>query len=131
MNDLANRLSMASSYLQKVLILRAPKDTGNLAFNSIRLVAVDSYNWQIVIGGEIAEYAIYTNEPWISERWGGKVNPNEGWVNRAIEDSVGILQSILDGKISQKEVEAMNASVSNQIANNIDDMIRRIENDHK
>jgi hypothetical protein len=57
---------------------RAPKDTGNLAYNSIR------YEWKgnkfiIYVDENIAPYMPFTNEPWIHERWNGKPNPNEAW----------------------------------------------------
>lgn len=27
----------------------------------------------------------YTNEPWISPKWHGKKNPNEGWFDRTAD----------------------------------------------
>lgn len=80
---------------------RAPYDTGNLAMNSIRIVGNS-----VVIGGEdIAPYAPYTNEPWSSEKWKGKKNPNEGWVQRAIEEALPIIQRVLSGKANDKDIK--------------------------
>lgn len=88
----------ALNILKLVLQARAPYDTGNLALNSIRIVGNAVY-----IGGEIADYAIFTNEPWISRN--GKSNPNEGWVEKAIEEAVPIIQRVLSGKATEKDIQ--------------------------
>lgn len=92
----------ACRILKTVLQARAPYDTGNLAMNSIR---IDRARGRVIIGGETAEYAPYTNEPWISEKWKGKRNPNEGWIQRAIEEALPIIQKVLSGKASEKDVQ--------------------------
>lgn len=102
-----DRLEMACRYLQWQLKLKCPKDTGNLAKDFIRLEQVDKYTWQIVIGGELAPYAIFTNEPWVASRWNGKQNPNEGWVERTIKESLPTLRQMLEGAITTSEVENM------------------------
>jgi hypothetical protein len=99
------KLEQASKYLQQVLKVFAPKDTGNLSLNAIRVVQVEPNKWQIIIGGEIAPYAVYTNAEWVAERWAGKRNPNEGWVNRAIESAKPVLISILSGAITLTEID--------------------------
>jgi hypothetical protein len=100
------KLEQASKYLQQVLKVFAPKDTGNLSLNAIRVVQVEPNKWQIIIGGEIAPYAVYTNAEWIAERWAGKRNPNEGWVNRAIDSAKPVLISILSGAITLTEIDS-------------------------
>ena len=85
----------ACNLLKLVLQARAPYDTGNLAINSIRVVGNAVY-----IGGEIADYAIYTNEPWRK----GK-NPNEGWVEKAIKEATPLIQRALSGKATIEDVE--------------------------
>ena len=100
------KLEQASKYLQQVLKVFAPKDTGNLSLNAIRVVQVEPNKWQIIIGGEIAPYAVYTDSKWIAERWAGKVNPNQGWVNRAIESAKPVLISILSGAITLTEIDS-------------------------
>ena len=86
----------ALNVLKLVLQASAPYDTGNLALNSIRIVGNSVY-----IGGEIADYAIYTNEPWTGRA--GK-NPNEGWVEKAIQKAVPLIQSILNGKATAQDI---------------------------
>jgi hypothetical protein len=104
---LQEKLEQASKYLQGILKIFAPKDTGNLSLNAIRLVQVTPNEWQIIIGGEIAPYAVYTNEKWQAQRWAGKRNPNEGWVSRAIESATPNLMLILGGKITISEIDKL------------------------
>lgn len=63
-----------------------PKDTGNMAYNATLLARVGNNQWEIYVSGDgthgIAPYAPFTTEPWISPRWHGKRNPNEGWWQR-------------------------------------------------
>jgi hypothetical protein len=101
---LEDRLRFAADYLYRVLKLLAPKDTGNLSANAIRIVQVAPNEWNIIIGGELAPYALYTNEPWISARWGKKVNPNEGWIQRAISLAYPMIQTIMSGSISEDDL---------------------------
>ncbi len=84
----------ACKILKLVLQARAPYDTGNLAINSIRIVEN-----KVLIGGEIADYAIFTNEPWTK----GK-NPNEGWVQRAIAEAAPLIQRTLGGRATVQDV---------------------------
>lgn len=88
----------ACQVLKAVLIARAPYDTGNLALNSIR---IDIANARVLIGGnDIAPYAPFTNEPWTHGQ-----NPNEGWIERAIEEAMPIIKSTLDGKLTEEDVD--------------------------
>ena len=103
---LNEKLEQASKYLQQVLKVFAPKDTGNLSLNAIRIVQVSPSKYQIIIGGEIAPYAVYTNAEWVAQRWAGKVNPNQGWVNRAIDNAKPVLMSILSGAITLDEIDS-------------------------
>lgn len=57
-----------------------PWRTGNMATNSLRY-KIEGNVFHIYMDEEIAPYVPYTNEPWISPRWHGKTNPNEGWWN--------------------------------------------------
>lgn len=65
----------------------APKDTGNLAYNSIRCVFLSEKVCKIYVNQSIAPYMIFTNEIWITKRnrYGQIKNPNEHWFNKAIE----------------------------------------------
>ena len=57
-----------------------PIDTGNLKYNAIKIeFSSDMSECRIYVDEAIAPYMPYTNEPWISPKWNGKKNPNEGW----------------------------------------------------
>jgi len=97
------------------LIAIAPRDTFNLV-NSIGYKVFDDNTVEIIIGGTQVNYAPYTNEKWNppvnleyfpsgrkrtelqkrslkSFRTGGE-NPNEAWVERAIEQVSRLLAEI-------------------------------------
>lgn len=91
----------ACRVLKQVLQARAPYDTGHLAMDSIRIVG----NSVVVGGEEIAPYALHTNEPWTSEKWHGAKNPNEGWVQKAIEEALPLIQRVLSGRATDEDVQ--------------------------
>lgn len=91
----------ACKILKLVLQARAPYDTGNLAINSIRIAADYS---AVLIGGEIADYAAQTNEPWTAEKWQGKKNPNEGWIQRAVQEALPMIGQALSGKLTREDI---------------------------
>lgn len=105
--------------LKLVLQARAPYDTGNLAINSIRIIDNAVY-----IGGEIADYAIFTNEPWINRP--GK-NPNEGWVQKAIMEAVPIIQQALKHKYSTEDLKRIKQRYRNIYNRRRRKMLRRLE----
>lgn len=90
---------LACQVLHGALVANAPKDTWNMALNSIRLVQ-EAGEWYVLVGGEIAPYAIYTNEPWSRGR-----NPNEGWIELTIERCIPIIERIMSGAITEPEIE--------------------------
>ena len=76
--------------LEKVR-MTAPIDTGNLRYNAIFGYYKDANTFVIEVSGEppnigIAPYMPYTNEKWISPKWNGKQNPNEGWWEKAAKE---------------------------------------------
>lgn len=77
----------------------APKDTGNLAYNSIKMYYAGENKVIIEVDQKIAPYMVYTNEKWIAERWNGKPNPNEKWWQKAIEKAVKIASQEMGGKV--------------------------------
>lgn len=77
----------------------APYDTGNLALNAIRMEMESPNVCLIYVDESIAPYMPYTNEPWLSPRWNGRKNPNEGWWQRAGEHVVKTVASKVKGKI--------------------------------
>lgn len=83
----------------------APIDTGNLRYNAIRYEWIDENTFKIYVDGtpdnknSIAPYMPYTNEPWISKKWNGKKNPNEGWWQKAVEFIAQYISEELNGEI--------------------------------
>lgn len=83
---------------------KTPIDTGNLRYNSTVTQQYTAFGHNvgiIYIEDEIAPYVYYTNEPWISPKWHGKKNPNEGWVDRAILAVVDEVAREADGVVVQ------------------------------
>ena len=95
-----NRDIMAYNVLVMALKSVCPYRTGNLERNGIR-VQIDNGTMCVVVGHEtsklLGEYAVYTNEPWISPKWGGKQNPNQGWIERGIEKALPLIRQVYSG----------------------------------
>lgn len=71
---------------------------GTMAFDALRYdITTDMVH--IYVDPAIAPYVPYTNEPWISPRWHGKKNPNEGWWQRFVEEFNTRLANKLHGVI--------------------------------
>ena len=69
----------AAVILTNILVKNAPKDTWNLALNGIRIM--QSFGrYYVLIGGEIAPYAYYTNEEKYNKRCKGWIEKSEGWL---------------------------------------------------
>lgn len=80
------------------LVGAAPKDTWNMV-NTIGYIVYDDNNIEILVGGEYAPYAPYTNEPWVHKRWKGKKNPNEGWFDAVLKQVMTNLASQYEGVV--------------------------------
>lgn len=95
-----NRDIMAYNVLVMALKSVCPYRTGNLERNGIR-VKIDNGSMCVEIGHDtskvLGEYAVYTNEPWISPKWGGKQNPNQGWIERGIEKALPLIKQVYQG----------------------------------
>ena len=39
-------------------------------------------------------YTPFTEEAWVSDRWNGRANPNEGWFKQAFEMSMRFVSSV-------------------------------------
>lgn len=76
-----------------------PKDTGNLRFNSFKMRREDRNTWVVYIDDEVAPYAVYVNEKWISPRWNGKENPNEGFWKKVFEFIAVRIKRLVGGQI--------------------------------
>lgn len=116
--DLQARYEAAADYLVVFLTLKAPNifwmSTGNLRSSIRKAWNPELGHWQVVIGGEVAPYAIYTNEPWISPKWNGKENPNLYWVERALEEARTMLSMIVSGEVSEMELNQLQGNIENQ-----------------
>lgn len=76
-----------------------PIDTGNLRYNATKLENSGAGTYKIVVSGDVAPYNVYTNEAWISPKWGGKKNPNEGWIDSGVELIAQIIAEQLGGEV--------------------------------
>lgn len=102
----------------KIIRDRAPKDTGNLRA-SIRVQEIEPFVWKISVNtGDdayarvsrskkeldwgLAPYTPFTNEAWVSPKWRGRQNPNEGWWNNAVEIVLHNLEMRTNGILEQK-----------------------------
>lgn len=74
----------------------APYDTGNLAMNAIKIEFPSPDKCVIYVDEAIAPYMPFTTRPWVSPRWNGAKNPNEGWwqtaCERVLEQAAGLLK---------------------------------------
>lgn len=77
----------------------APRKTGNLEDNAMRLEMYSPQVAVIYVDEAIAPYMPYTNEPWISPRWKGKKNPNEEWWNYDCEITIKKIADRLGGEL--------------------------------
>ncbi len=82
------------------------RSTGNMRFNSVKveykLLKNQGFSSTIKVDSGIAPYAVYTNEPWVSDTWNGAKNPNEGWVERAVYDVVKRIAAKYGGIITKE-----------------------------
>lgn len=98
---------MTSKKLEKIAIKaleilkkHAPIRTGNLRYVSIKMERVNDNAFEIYVSVDIAPYVYCTNEKWISPRWHGKKNPNEGWVEAAIDEILQMIAKETGGEIA-------------------------------
>ena len=89
----------------ELLRLIAPRKTGNLAFNAIKVEWHGDREAEIYVDGDgkdgIAPYMPFTNEPWVAEKWNGAQNPNEGWWQEAIAEIIEELNAEFGGRTSE------------------------------
>lgn len=76
--------------------------TGNLKYNATKIDRIENKTYRLFVDENIAPYVPYTNEPWISERWKGAKNPNEGWFEDFTEWYAKLLAQSLHGKLIKK-----------------------------
>lgn len=76
-----------------------PYDTGNLKFNAIKGMWVSEQTFRIYIDEKVAPYVFYTQEPWINRPG---INPNQGWVEKAVDYIANYIAHRLGGTTSKK-----------------------------
>lgn len=85
---------------------RGKTSTGKMAFNALQ-VRVRTYQRkpavEIFMDENIAPYVVYTNEPWISPKWRGKKNPNEGWWDKFLEELLKRVAKKINGNLTFTE----------------------------
>lgn len=94
-----NKLYLAQDVILSVLRVHCPLKTGRLS----KSINAENEQLVITIGDDDVQYAPFTNEPWVDERWHGKQNPNEGWIERALDIAVPIVDRLLQGSITEAE----------------------------
>ena len=77
--------------------------TGNMALNAAKIDFPAPDTCRIYVDEKIAPYVPYTNEPWVSERWHGKKNPNEGWFERAAQFMTNYIAKKLEGEANRND----------------------------
>lgn len=82
-----------------------PIDTGNMRYNAVKMVYTNGGNeCHILVDEAIAPYVFYTNEPWISPKWHGKKNPNEGWWDNGAQIIDERIRQRLGAKLAQSNI---------------------------
>ena len=90
----------------KTVKARSPYHTGNLRDKGITMLKTGRREYTIFIGGTNAPYAVYTNEVWVAPFWRDKKtgkmrkNPNEHWIDRAVEEVVDEICKATGGRLS-------------------------------
>lgn len=77
-----------------------PIDTGNLRYNSFKIEHKSKNTWVVYIDEKVAPYAPYVNEKWISPKWNGKQNPNEGFWKEVFIMLADMISAATNGKIT-------------------------------
>lgn len=92
-NDMDLNILNVVSFVAEEMKPHTPIRTGNLRYNSIKGEAMQFASFsvgKVYIDEDIAPYMPYTNEPWISPKWHGKKNPNEGWFGDSMVQDIAI-----------------------------------------
>lgn len=82
-----------NSLRQQVFV---PYDTGNLKINAIKGMWVNDNLYRIYIDENIAPYVYFTQE-----RWEQGNNPNEGWIEKAVDYIAMFISRKLGGSIQK------------------------------
>jgi hypothetical protein len=119
---LQDRMFLASQYLQRTLQMYAPIDTGNLMLHGILPAEMlNPFVYEVIIGGGVVNYAVITNE-----MWEGRTNPNQGWVERAIEYALPMIKQIVFGQISIEDVNELLLSKAQDVQNKLNERAKAL-----
>lgn len=91
-------ISIAIGIVNEMRMEWVPRKTGNMAIDALQY-SVENDVLDIEVKDSIAPYVPYTNEPWLSDKWHGKKNPNEGWWQRFVDEFTNRLATRLKGEI--------------------------------
>lgn len=91
-------VDIAISIVEEMRSEYVPRKTGNMAYMALGY-EIQNGILTIYVNEDIAPYVPYTNEPWISPKWNGKTNPNEGWFDRFAAEFAKRFANRLRGKL--------------------------------
>lgn len=77
-----------------------PVDTRNMQSNSFKIEPLGNMRWKAFIDQKIAPYAPYVNEKWVSPKWHGRQNPNEGFWKEVFIMLADMISAATNGKIT-------------------------------
>lgn len=95
----------------------APKRTGNLRYNAIRVENLGDGKWRLYVDENIAPYMKFTEEPWeqkmikmgnfkkgeVIERMRTWKNPNQGWFEKACDRVAVYISTLVHGTLTRGE----------------------------
>lgn len=95
------KLYLAQDIILAHLRVYCPFATGNLSGS----ITPDNNSLVITIGDEDVQYAPFTNESWdnFDPPLRGHKNPNEGWINKALDAALPIVDRFLAGSVTEEE----------------------------
>jgi hypothetical protein len=95
------KLYLAQDIILAHLRVYCPIRTGRL----VATITPDNNSLVITIGDENVQYAPYTNESWdnFASPLKGHKNPNEGWINKALDAALPIVDKFLAGSVTEEE----------------------------
>lgn len=95
------KLYLAQDIILAHLRVYCPFDTGTLSGS----ITPDNNSLVITIGNENVQYAPFTNESWdnFDPPLKGHKNPNEGWINKALDAALPIVDKFLAGSVTEEE----------------------------
>lgn len=95
------KLYLAQDIILAHLRVYCPIRTGRL----FATITPDNNSLVITIGDEDVQYAPFTNESWdnFDLPLKGHKNPNEGWINKALDVALPIVDKFLAGSVTEEE----------------------------